>query len=82
MLKRKRIREKGKVKFSSYFQTFNKGDKVSVVRDVSFKICFPEYMQGRTGIVEGKRGRSYIVSINIGKDKRFIIHPIHLKKIK
>jgi len=82
MLKRKQIRERGKIKFSRYFQKLEKGDKVAVVRDVSFKTGFPKAIQGRTGTVEEKRGNCCIVKINIGKDKRFIIHPIHLKKLK
>jgi ribosomal protein L21E len=33
--------------------------------------------------VEGKRGRSYMIKIKDGnKDKRLLIEPIHLKKIK
>lgn len=82
MLKRKRIREKGKIKFSRYFQNLKKGDKVAVVRELSLKAAFPKSIQGRTGVIEGKRGRSYVIKIKIGKDKRFIIHPIHLKKLK
>ena len=82
MLKRKKIRERGKVKFSRYFQKLEKGDKVSVVRELAVKGAFPKVMQGRTGVVEGKRGRSYIVKFSIGQGKRFIIHPVHLKKLK
>jgi ribosomal protein L21E len=44
---------------------------------------FPERLQGRTGIVESKRGRAYMVLIkDMNKEKRFLIEPIHLKKIK
>ena len=84
MLKRKQVREKGKVKFSRYFQKLEKGDRVSVVRDVSLKSGFPKQLQGRTGIVEGKRGKCLIIAIKIasGPCKRFIIHPVHLKKLK
>ena len=82
MLKRKRIREKGKINFSRYFQTLKEGDKVCIVKDVSSKSVFPKSIQGRTGIIEVKRGKSYIVKIDIGKAKRFIIHPVHLKKVK
>jgi len=76
------MREKGKIKFSRYFQSLKKGDKVAVVRELSLKIGFPKTIQGRVGEIEEKRGDCYVVKINIGKDKRFIIHPIHLKKIK
>lgn len=82
MLKRKKIREKGKIKFSRYFQKLKEGDRVSIVKELSTSSSFPKQIQGRTGIIEGKRGSSYIVKIKIGKDKRFIIHPVHLKKLK
>jgi len=40
-------------------------------------------MQGRTGVIEGKRGKCYIVKIkDYAQEKRFIIHPVHLKKLK
>lgn len=81
MLKRKRIREKGKIKFSRYFQNLEKGEKVAVVKELSLKTGFPKSIQGKIGIVEGKRGGCYIIKIKIGKDKRFIMHPVHLKKI-
>lgn len=82
MLKRKQIREKGKIKLSRYFQKLEIGDKVAVVRDLAIKAGFPKAIQGRVGEIEGKRGKCCIVKIKIGKGKRFIIHPIHLKKIK
>ena len=83
-MKRKRIREKGKIKFSRYFQKLEKGDKVSVIRELSVKTGagFPKSIQGRSGTVEEKKGNCYIIKIKIGKDKKFIIHPIHLKKLK
>lgn len=43
---------------------------------------FHERMQGRTGVIEGKRGRIYFVKIkDYDKEKRYLIAPIHLKKI-
>ncbi|HLF53950.1 MAG TPA: 50S ribosomal protein L21e [Candidatus Nanoarchaeia archaeon] len=82
MVKRKNIRTRGKIQLSRYFQSFKEGDNVSVVKDVSIDSNFPERMQGRTGIVTEKRGRAYIVKImDSNKEKKFIIEPIHLKKI-
>jgi ribosomal protein L21E len=44
---------------------------------------FPERLQGRTGVIESKRGKVYIIKINDqNKEKRFLIEPIHLKKMK
>lgn len=83
MLKRKNVRERGKLGLSKYFQRFNKGEKVAVKRELALKAKFPRSMQGRTGIITGERGNAYIVSImDYNQEKSFIIEPIHLKKIK
>ena len=60
-----------------------KGDKVSVSKDCSVASSFPERIEGRTGEVEEMRGESAIVRLNdFEKSKRYIIHPIHLNKVK
>jgi len=83
MVRRKKVRTRGKLQLSRYFQDLKKGDSVAVVRERSETFNFPERMQGRTGSVEGKRGRVYIVKIkDQNKEKRFLIEPIHLKKVK
>lgn len=83
MIKRKSQREHGKISLSAYFQKFKKGDRVGVVRELSLNPKFPEQMQGRSGVIESKRGNSYLVKINnLNKEKTYIIHPVHLKKLK
>ncbi len=83
MVNRKPIRTRGKLQLSRYFQELVKGDFVSVSKEQSVSSSFPKRIQGRTGIVEGRKGKAYIVKITEGsKDKRFLIEPIHLKKIK
>ena len=83
MVRKKSIRTRGKLQLSRYFQKFKEGDHVAVVRERSLTINFPERLQGRTGIVEEKRGKAYIVKIkDQTKPKQFLIEPIHLKKIK
>lgn len=79
MVNKKPIRTRGKLRLSKYFQKFKEGDSVAVVEERSQTINFPKRLQGRTGIVEGKQGRSYVVKI---EKKKFLIAPIHLKKIK
>ena len=63
MVKKKHVREKGKLSFSRYFQNLKKGDSVAVIKELSVPSNFPDRYQGRTGEVEGKRGRAYIVKI-------------------
>lgn len=83
MLKRKKVREKGKIRLSEYFKDLKKGERVAIKRDLGLKAGFPKRMQGRTGIVEAKRGKSFIVKIkDYNKEKTFIIPAIHLKRIK
>ncbi|MBU2503881.1 MAG: hypothetical protein KJ879_02400, partial [Nanoarchaeota archaeon] len=67
---------------SRYFQEFSEGDSVSVVRERAIESNFPERLQGRTGKIESKRGGSYMVKLkDINQEKRFLIKPIHLKKV-
>ncbi len=83
MVKKKSIRTRGKLQLSKYFQELKEGDSVSVAREWSMNSNFPERLQGRAGVIEGKRGKAYMVKIkDQNKEKRFLITPIHLKKIK
>ena len=83
MGKKKSVRTRGKLQLSRYFQELKEGDSVAVVKESAVQSSFPERLQGRTGMVEGKKGKSYIVKIkDQRKEKKFLINPIHLKKIK
>ena len=83
MTKRKPIRARGKLELSRYFQELRQGEYVAVKIEKSVTLNFPERINGRTGTIEGKRGKVYIVKIkDIKKDKLYLIEPIHLKKIK
>lgn len=74
---------KGKPGLSKYFKILEEGDSVAVVREPSERASFPSRYQGRTGKIIGKRGTSYIVELkDQNKMKKFLIEPIHLKKIK
>ncbi len=83
MQKRKRSREKGKIKLSNYFQEFKQGDRVAVKQELALQPKFPRKLQGRSGVVMNKRGNCYIVEIkDLNKPKTYIIHPVHLLKLK
>ncbi len=80
---KKKIRTKGKLQFRRYFQELEKGDSVAIVKELAVQSSFPARLQGRTGLVESKRGKAYIIKIkDQAKEKKFLIEPIHLKKIK
>jgi large subunit ribosomal protein L21e len=83
MARKKKVRTRGKIQLSRYFQELKKGDKVAVAKEKSVSFSFPERLQGRAGVIVEKRGRAYIVKISDQKkEKKFIIEPIHLKRIK
>lgn len=83
MANKKPVRTRGKIKLGKFFQKFKVGDRVSVVREIAMQPRFPKSLQGQTGVVESRRGRSYMVKIkDQNKEKGFLIEPIHLKKIK
>jgi len=82
MLKRKNIREKGKLGLSKLFVNMNVGDKVALVRNLSFTKDFPQRFQGKTGNVIEKRGASLLVKIYDGKrPKTLVVKRINLKKL-
>jgi len=82
MSKKRRIREKGKIKLSSYFKKLKDGERVAIVKNPIISSNFPARLVGKIGIVKSSRGRYKEVEIKDGeKIKTFIIHPIHLKKI-
>ena len=83
MVRRKPVRTRGKLQLSRYFQELKAGDSVAVVKERAVQSSFPTRLQGRTGVVEDKRGKAYVVKIkDQDKEKKFLIEAIHLKKIK
>lgn len=83
MIKRKQIRRKGKIRLSEYFKSLKEGDRVAIVRELSENPKFPHQIQGRTGVVKGKRGRAFIIKImDFDQEKTHIIPAVHLKKLK
>jgi ribosomal protein L21E len=83
MIVGKNIKSRGKIKLSQYFQELKEGEKVAIVRDPASEPKFPERIQGKSGLVAGKKGESIIVKIMDGNElKTYIIKPIHLKKLK
>ena len=73
----------GKTQLSRHFQDLSEGESVAIVRNAAFEAKFPKRLQGKTGRVEGKIGRFYVVLVkDQDKEKKFLVNPIHLKKIK
>ena len=70
---KKKIRTRGKVQLSRYFQNLKEGDSVAVIKESSLGSNFPVRLQGRTGTVIEKRGRAYVVEIkDQAKEKKLM----------
>lgn len=80
---RKEIGQRGKVSITKYLQKFKLGDKVYLdVEPAVDRGTYPARFVGKTGIIKKQSGKCYGVMIKEGgKEKLFIVHPIHLKKI-
>ena len=83
MVRSKKVRTRGKIKLSSYFKKISKNEKVAVVKEQGIKAGFPLRIIGKSGKVIGPRGKYFEVEIIDGKKKKtFIIHPVHLRRLK
>ncbi len=83
MLKHKRARARGKISFTRFFQTFKPGESVAVVKEHSVPFGYSNRIHGRTGKIIAKRGACYEIEVNdLAKPKRYVLKPIHLKKIE
>ena len=80
---RKNVRERGKFSLTKFFQKFDQGQNVVLKAEPSYqKALYHARLHGKLGIVTGKRGRCYEVTIKDGGvSKMLIVHPIHLKGV-
>lgn len=76
----KKIRDKGKIRLSSYFKNVEDGQRVAIVDERGVRVNFPHRLRGMSGKVTGARGKfKEVVIKDGGKEKLFIVHPVHLK---
>lgn len=78
----KSVRTKGKVSLTKFFQEFKTGDRIQIIVEPSYHGGLPyRRFLGKSGIIAGKRGECYEVTIIDGKkEKMQVLHPIHLKR--
>lgn len=82
-MRKRKGKTKGKIELSKMFQKLKDGDKVCISRELSIPGSFPKRIEGKTGVINGKRGEHYLVKISdYNQEKVFIINPIHLNKIE
>jgi len=77
---KKRPRARGKIGLSRILRTYNPGEKVTIIIDSSVHKGMPHRRyHGRIGIVQAKRGKSYVVHVVTGsKTKEIIARPEHI----
>jgi len=76
-LLRKKPREKGKLKTSKILQTFELGDKVVIKIDPAVHKGMPHRRyHGKVGVIQGRRGKAYIVTVTQGNvETELIVRP-------
>ena len=79
---RKRPRQKGLPPVTRVLQTFEEGEKASIIIDPSIHKGQPHRrFYGLTGTIVGKQGRAFLVEVKTGnKKKTLIVGPEHLRK--
>ncbi len=76
----KRPRERGKIGLSRILRAYQPGEKVTILIEPSVHKGMPHRRyHGRVGVVDSRRGKSYVVSVAIGNQtKKIIARPEHL----
>ena len=77
-------RDRGKVPVTKTMATFSTGEKVIIILEPRVHKGMPhQAFQGQTGQIVGKQGNAYVLTIHDGgKEKKLIVRPEHLVKVK
>jgi len=75
-------RQRGLSPITRSFQTFQVGERVTIVIDSSVQRGWPHHrFHGMTGTVVGRRGNSYLVDVRFGgRIKQAVVRPEHLRR--
>ncbi|MFH1174893.1 MAG: 50S ribosomal protein L21e [archaeon] len=71
---------RGKISLRKYLQEFSAGETVYLKFEPAVQQgMFHPRFSGRAGVITKKLGTCYEVAVNhMGKEKKLIVHPIHL----
>ncbi|VVB52574.1 50S ribosomal protein L21e [uncultured archaeon] len=73
-------KSRGKISISRYLQQFEEAETVSIVIDSRYQSVPHKRFQGKTGVIVGKQGRAYYISVRDGNSqKTVLVNPEHLK---
>lgn len=80
-LLKKPARKKGMPPLSAILREYTNGDRITVILEPSVQRGRPHRrFHGKTGIIMGKRGKSYLINIkDMGREKLIISRPEHLR---
>ena len=83
-LLKKEPREKGKIRLSKLLHEYQSGSNVIIKIDPSVQKGMPhKRYHGKIGTVVAKRGKSYVLSVNLGDAvKEIIVRPEHIEPHK
>ncbi|MDY6778097.1 MAG: 50S ribosomal protein L21e [Candidatus Nanohaloarchaea archaeon] len=76
----KHVRDKDTI--SNHLKDFEEGDRVLISIDPSVHKGMPDpKFHGKTAEVQGKRGRSFVLTLqDLGKEKELQVYPAHLEE--
>ncbi len=79
----KRVRDRGMTQITHTLRNFEEGQKAAISIDPGVQDGMPHHKyNGITGVVVGKQGGSFVLSIKDGnKPKTLIVRAEHLKKV-
>ena len=80
---RKSKTERGRVVIRRILHEYQDGDRVAIVLDGGQQSGMPHRrFQGRTGIIAGKQGKAWVVSVKDGNMKKTVVaRPEHLRPL-
>ena len=78
----KNIKERGKIGITRFFRKFIEGDRVCLNAEPAYqKGMYNPRFHGKIGTVVGKKGKCYEIKFkDIKKEKKVVVHPVHLKR--
>jgi len=81
---RRRKSERSRLNISRIMHDYNEGDRVAIVLDGGQQKGMPHRrFHGRTGFIEGRQGRAWVVAVKDGNmQKTVIARPEHLRPLE
>ena len=76
--------ERSRLNIDRIIHQYSEGDRVAIVIDGGQQKCMPNRrFQGRTGVITGKQGAAWVVSVKDGnKSKTVVARPEHLRSVE